>query len=375
MKRQLTGSKLQKRKSSFFQSKAFMAIMLSLVILFLVFLYLLMFTNVFSNHYSLYKIDVAEGSLFDASDDNNIYFLNDSTLKCVNKKGKVLWSALYSSSDMQLSAGGQFICLYNKKSATVLDKNQSPLYTIPESDFSIEKITCGNNALALYCSLENSQNKYIRIFSLNGTEIERLDLGTTSFLNFGFYGESDNLWYLSLDTSGVEPISHITTLMPSQQQTTGSYNIYDQLVTNISFYSTNIYVNTTSSLMVYDTFGDVFFEKMIYGSSLVDSIGTNDNITFAYSQKEDTSSSLSTVRLVSINGLDTLVLLPENVTNVALSQNKIYCFAKNIIYLYNYKGEFIDSIELDFEVTKVSKLSDGIILLKTSDGMYLYIIN
>ena len=74
---------------------------------------------------------------------------------------------------------------------------------------------------------QNAQ--YIRIFDTAGNEIDRMELPATQVLKMGFYGESDNFWYLTLDSSGVEVISTVTVTVPSQQKVIGIYDTYGSI--------------------------------------------------------------------------------------------------------------------------------------------------
>ena len=153
---------------------------------------------------------------------------------------------------------------------------------------------------------------------------------------------------------------------------TGLYEIYGQLVSNVNFLNSNVYVSTTSSLIAYDTFGEIFYEKMIYGSKLADSLTVKDDLILAYVPQTEISNGSSTLRLLSANGLDTLVLLPSGVEHVALSEKYVYCFTKDVIYLYNYNGQYEKSIELDFSISSFSKLYNGLILLRSEGDTYLF---
>ncbi|MBR6815893.1 MAG: hypothetical protein IKM60_00110 [Clostridia bacterium] len=347
------------------------AVLLAVLIL----LYMILFTGIFRKDNEMTKLDITETAEISTADGSTIYYLEGSTLHAINTSGKTLWTSKYSSGKMHLQAGEQIICLYNDTTATVLDNNKNPLFNIPGSDFTIEQVTCGRNTVAIQCSLPENKATYLRIFDNAGVELDRIEIATASLLDFGFFGESDNLWYLTLDTSGAEPICRIMTSMPAQQKLTGLYEVYGQLVSNVKFLGSNVYVNTTSSFIAYDTFGEIFFEKMIYGSRPADDLISGEDLIMAYIPSTDTSGNSSTLRLLSTGGLDTLVLLPSGIEHVALSEKNVYCFAKDVIYLYDYSGNFVKNIELDFEITDFAKLHDGLVLLHTEDAAHLFTLN
>lgn len=334
-------------------------------------IYVVFFTGLFRSKNYIYKINVSENASFSTRSSKELYYFDDSSLKAIDHKGSLLWTIKFTTGDMNLCAGANILCLYNSSTATVLDTNKNILFNVSKSDFKISKVSCGKNLLALYCTLSDSSNTYLRIFNFSGNEIDRIELSGNCFLDFGFYGESDNLWYMILDTTGVEPITKIITSIPSQQKSTGLYEIYDYLVSNVCFDNSNLFVNTTASLQVYDSIGNLFYEKMIYGNQLVDVLSNNDNIIFAYTPYSEYSSSSSTLRVLSLNGLDTLILLPSGVSDVALSSKCIYCFANDSIYLYNYKGEFSDTISLGFAVDSIEKVSSNFVILHSGGDTYM----
>ncbi len=372
MRKNRINRSLRKKESSFlYKNRIAIISVISLLVVFGV-LYLFLFTGLFKKDLNISKVNVSLDSPVYTSDGEYIYFLEDSTLKKIGKNGKIVWTSTFSSADMDLAVGTQVLCLYNKDTATVLDDNKTPLYTIPQSDFKINKVICGKNTVAVYSSLDNSTNSYIRIFNSTGSEIDRIELSNTYFLNYGFFGDSDNFWYMTLDTSGVEPITKITSILPSQHKTTGVYEIYNHLVSDVEFLNSNVYVNTTSSLQVYDTLGEVFFEKMIYGNKIMDVYQSKENIIFAYMPIQDQISSSSTIRVLSINGIDNTILLPTGIINTILSDKNIYCFTNDAIYLYNYKGEYISTTSLDFDVKSVERLSSNLVLIRSEKDSYLF---
>ena len=372
MKRRNKIRRMRGVENMFFSNQKALLLLGLLLLIILIALYLIFFTNIFRKGDTLTALGITENTDICTADGTLIYYLEGSTLYCINSSGDVIWTSKYSSGKMNLQVGNQIICLYNEDTATVLDCNKIPLFNIPASDFKINQVVCGKNTIAMLCSMPENNKKYLRIFDAAGTELDRIEITTTSFLDFGFFGESDNFWYMTLDTSGAEPISRITTTMPTQQKITGLYEIYGQLVSDVEFLNSNVYVSTTSSLIAYDTFGEIFYEQMIYGSNLADSLIVKDDLVLAFVSQSDIAGTFSTLRLLSANSLDTLVLLPSGIKYVALSEKYVYAFSDNVIYLYDYNGEFVKSIQLDFTLSSFEKIYDKLTLLRSEDTTYLF---
>lgn len=213
------------------------------------------------------------------------------------------------------------------------------------------------NSIALLCTLPEQSAQYLRIFDTSGKELDRIELAGSPVLKMGFYGEADNFWYLTLDSSGVEVVSTVTITVPSQQKLIGIYNIYGQLISDVTFFGSDLYLSDTTSLSVYNTFDQAKqSETFIYGTKLADSFATKDDLILAYVPVSSVDGNTYTVRLLSRKGLDTLIQLPSGISNFALSGKYIYCFSKDTVYLYAHTGEFVKSIPIEFELTSFRAL-------------------
>lgn len=342
------------------------------VVLVAVLIYIIFFTGLFHKTESFVPLGSTGTFEIAASDTRSIYHLQGSTLHKLDAKGKVLWSAQYTQTDLALAVGRDVICLYNKETATILDTAQNPLVNIPKSEFTIHQVVCGNNSVALLSTIEGSATEYIRVFNMEGIELHRYKVENTKVLKMGFFDESDNLWYLTLDVSGVAPISRIFTASPAQQNLTANYEIYGQLVSDACFWNTDIYISDTHALTAYDTFNTELSQTRIYGTKLIDTHYTKDDLFFAYVPVNNAENMLGTVRVISKNGSDTLIQLPSGIYHVALSDKYIYCFGENAIYLYHYDGKYAKGLTLDFSVASFQKLCDNLVLLRTDEDSFLY---
>ena len=122
---------------------------------------------------------------------------------------------------------------------------------------------------------------------------------------------------------------------------------------------------------VYNTFDQSKqSETLIYGTKLVDSHATSNDLFLAYAPVSSVDGSTYTIRLLSRSGLDTLIQLPSGISHFALSERYIYCFSKDSVYVYAHTGEFVKSIPVGFEITSFRKLCPGVVLLGGPDGLY-----
>ncbi len=342
------------------------------ILLFL--LFLLFYTDIFGKEDSFTALDLSESAEIDAYDEASIYYLKGTSLYRIDKNNEIVWTSKFSSDKLELAVGKKIVCLYNEQTATILDADKNPLFNIPSSDFIISEVVCGESSVALLSYIKGESTQYIRIFDMDGKEVDRVELPNTTVLKFGFYG-ADNLWYLTLDTTGVEPICRITTMSPTQQKITGLHEVYGQLVSDVCFFESDVYISDTNSLIAYDTFGEKIAEWLVYGSKQVDTYTTKDDLILAYVPTTSIDGSIYTVRILSCSGTDLSIQLPSGIEYFALSEKHVYCFSESIIYLYDYTGKFVKSITPDFSITSFRKLCDNLILLGGKQGLSLFALD
>ena len=172
-------------------------------------------------------------------------------------------------------------------------------------------------------------------------------------MNFDFYGDDDNLWMLTLVTSGVQPISRVTTVDPAQQALTGIIDLTDQLITDVFFTDDNIYLSGTTNVAYYDLFNEKQGDILIYGLKCIDHTQGADSVVLLYVPRQSDADYYSSLRILSKDNLDTTLQLPENVFSVVSSADKVYCFTKNELYTYKFDGEYLSTIEFDVPVSNV----------------------
>ena len=179
---------------------------------------------------------------------------------------------------------------------------------------------------------------------------------------------------ITLDTSGAYLLSNITTISPSQQKTTGLVSIADQLVADILFNGTDMIVSGTKYQTVYDIFGDTVSEELIYGQALEDTVINESGKYFlVYVPRKVTEEGFFyTARLLSLDGSDVLIQLPAGIHSISLSERNVYCFAENTVYIYDYSGKYIDKLSFEFDIEDTRKLSDTLLLMDTSSGVYVF---
>ena len=336
----------------------------------LVLLYLLIFTNVFRNKPEYPVIDAAEAGAV-AANDSGYYYMSGTTLRHVGFDGAEIWSSKFASGALSLSVSNSLICVYDTESANVFDTEKNLLFTIPSSNYRIESVSVSDNCIAMLTRLTSDDTiQYLRIFDATGVELNRIKLESTQILNYGLFGSDDNLWYLTLDATGVAPVSAITTQSPAQKKVMGIVTITDQLIEYVHYFGTDMYAIGTNDISCYDSFGHKTSDSLIYGMDCIDVCKTEDNILFVFAPRSDqTSEYHSTARVLSRSGIDTLVQLPDSITDVLVTTTRLYAISESAIYIYSLEGDYVDVITPEFKIEDVRRMTATSALLVTDSGI------
>ena len=339
-------------------------------------LYLALFTDVFHPLSQLHEVNVPASAEVAATQED-IYYQSGPTHNKIDVQGNPTWNYKFTGENLTVACSETLVCVYNESFANILDPDKNVRFTVPASDFTITDVRCGQALLALLCTLEgDTQNMYIRVFDEAGAEIYRETYANLTVQDFGLYGQTDNLWALTLDSSGVEPISRITTSSPSQNALTGTIEITDQLISDVFYIDAQLFVSGTTSLSSYDTFGNRQNSTLVYGLKCIDLASDGNNYTLVYTTRaaSDPGSAYSIRCLASTDDgpRDTFIQLPSNTIAVHTSISHIYCFLEDSVYVYQLTGEFAEEIPLDFTLTKTQKLSSNQVLLFAKGGSSYY---
>ena len=365
------------RKRFHFNRRFFFFTALGVLFIALVFVFLFLFTNLFGNKNTITPLNITAGSQVCASSDT-IYSLSGSTVTARNFSGTEKWSVPFSSSDLKLINSDTLVCVYNASSAIVLGADKTHMFSVDAVDVTIERAVCGKEHLALLVKSTTTEDEtevstyYIRIFDQQGTELDREEITNGTLLKFGFYGDADNLWFLTVDTSGVSPISRITTINPTQKTTTGRVELNGQLVTDV-FYPDNelCYLSGTTNLSYYDLFNTKQGDILIYGLECVDTTYNGNEFLLLYVPRNASEEGYTSLRILSIDSTDTTLQLPDDIFSVVGSGDEIYCFSKNQAIVFKVTGEYVSTIPFETPISNVQKLSDSQVLITTSQGLSL----
>lgn len=308
-----------------------------------------------------------------SANNSNIYYMNGNSLVCADLSGTELWTSKFTDTDLQVAASSELFCVYNAASANVFDVNKNILFSVPNSRYTIKDVKISDQAVVIYSSLTNNDtvSDCFRVFDKTGSEIDRIELDNSTLIDYGFFADS-KFWYMSLDTTGVRPISRVITHDPLQKKLTGTNQFSDELIDKVFFFSTEMYVSGTTSLSSFDTFGKKLNEWLVYGMQCMDVCATDSDLYVVYCPRGDVlQNSLSTARILTRSGTDTLIQLPSGITSVFAAPDGIYCFGNQGYYKYKLTGEFEAAVDLDYDFEKVERLTNQLLFLRNSKESYI----
>jgi len=291
-------------------------------------------------------------------------------------KGQKVWSLPVDGDEDQFSASETMISSFGKKQAQFFSFNKELLFAAAPDD-NIVSVRCGNEMAAILTSGqdENGQNRsYIYVYDMNGSNLSQIDMNEKQVIDFGIYGESDMLWTLSLDTSGVVPTTYILTFKMDGTMT-NSIEVNTQIVEKVFITGDSIFASGTNSLTAYSYFGEKKDDTLIYGWQPYDTSIQGAEIKMLYktrSDMEDTDT-LSSAKLLDTSLSEVMIYFPREIFSAMITQNGIYAFANDTIYVYNNQsGEVVRQTKLESPITNAKKVSDKYAVIWDATASYLY---
>ena len=334
---------------------------------------LFFFTDVLRGSASLHNLDRQISTTTEGSA-SGMVSLSDGTLTLCDYQGKEVWTYAGDASLDRLSVSDDVICTYSDTTATFYDYGKTPLFSA-SMETPISRTACGKEYVAVQVTQkqEAATNSFIYVYDLTGTQTGTIELPGKQVLDFGMYGTADSVWALSLDTSGVVPISYITTYK-ADGTTTGSISINTQLLEHVTVTDTQIFASGTNTLASFSYFGEAQDSTLIYGWRPYDQSVSASALKMLYVTRE--SGALDQSAIYNVKYLDEhlneiAIYFPEAVHYACVTQESIYAFANYNIYVYNNNGELQKTIEMDKPISAAKKISNQYAVVWDNETSYL----
>lgn len=310
------------------------------------------------------------------SNSNGLLYNQGNTLFYADKNGRIIWDQQLEMQDSSTAASDTLICNYAGKSLQVMKYDKTQLFST-NIDSEIIDVAVGNSMVAVLTQSANElaqMRSYISLFSTMGEQTgQQIDFSTRQVTDFGFFGENDMFWALSLDTSGVIPVSVISTYK-SDGSMTNNIQETTQIVESVYLTETAIFSSGTKFLTSYSYFGERQAEDAINGWEVAATLIAPQTCSLAYVPRSS-ESDIDVARVYSADLSYTQIRLPAGVFQVAVTAEKLYAFAPDTIYIYLIDGSPDKTIDLGYTITKVKQVSGSQAILWSNSESYIMDLN
>lgn len=290
---------------------------------------------------------------------NGIFYTDDDNLIFADYSSKQIWVKKMFAKDLKITASENMIAAYNTKTIQLFDMGGKQYFT-KELTGDIINAKCGAEKIAVISEVQTEEEglkKSLTVFDTKGETIDNIDLNDQNIIDMGFYGKDNKLWVLTLDSSGVIPISRIATYDPGQSMT-GIIDINGQLIEKLIIDENSIYASGTTNLYIYSIYGEKKDSILIYGWNFHGQFYTDKKPLFIYVPRIKTNKQFDSLRLIKTDNSDLTIKLPPDIIKATVYNNKIYCFSKTNLYKYSLEGKMEDQYPLPFSIDSVSKIYD-----------------
>ncbi len=308
---------------------------------------------------------------------NKIVYTDGKYLTCVNDSLQAEWTREMPAADLNYTASDTIVLATSDTMYWALDQNGVLLfYNTVEQGVVIESARAGLDMIAILVSQPQNDitATYIEVFNSKGERMfdDPLSVTGRNILDYGFDAQSDLLYLLELDVSGVAPVSRICTYRPGAEMLsmTGIKDLKDQLVSRVYLTGELIYAMGTNYLTTFKALKQNQ-NRLIYGWSVEDICTEGESPVFVYVQSDEMDTALSVARIIRSSGDEIKINLPPGVFSVLYTKEKIYCFASDRIFVYTVEGKYQRTHSLPFAATGVQKAMDGYAFISEGETVYL----
>lgn len=298
-----------------------------------------------------------------------IVYENGVDLMMCDYSGNSKWSIALPSADP---------AIYSSDSSIALAENNTAWFYSSEGKLTFEKTVEGKikrivlNAKSFAVFYEGTSGSHLLILKSTGEEVCTYDFENQVILDFGFYQSGEEIWILSLDTTGVTPLSRLTTYKPGISLT-GSLELKENLVDDIYIYGNRMYVFSTSWLTTYDLYGKSINSTLIYSWKFKDAVISSGKPYFVCTKRSD-DETLSLIKIISPGVSGTDINLPSGILGTAVYKGKIYCYSASAVYRYSLSGTLEQTRSLGETYEQVEYIKDHLLFSKNGE-VFSYPLN
>ncbi len=302
------------------------------------------------------------------ANESGVLFMEENTLYLRDQKGGAVWDLKLDTPDAKFSASPSLICTYAQANLQALSYTKEQLFSASAAANIIDA-RCGKSTIAVLTSATDEATQktfyYLTLFNSKG-QAGQVEYKARQVIDFGFTGDSDTLWSLSLDSSNVTPVSYITTYK-SDGSPVGSIENNTQIIERVKLTGDTIYASGTNNIFSYNFFGEKQNEALIYGWEPASASVTQTGFEAAYVPRR-AGASFESAKLFSTDLSETVMYLPQKTFGVAVTQNRFYAYTPNAVMTYQLSGSLEKTTKLEYTLTSAKQLSDTLVVAWDREG-------
>ncbi len=269
---------------------------------------------------------------------NGFIYLDGSTLRFCNTRGKQEWELALGGSDYDLAASTSLMAVYNGERVLLINRGGDVLME-ETVEGGIQEVVCGKSRALVLTSGESGQ--VIEQYNLLGDLVAELGVPNDSLIGFGSYG--DDLIWMHTRNEGPVPSGLILTYNGGQEQR-GSMNCGRMEASNVVSNGAYFFIVTEERVYCYTAAGVlVNFIDTTDWQVLDVAVGEQAQVLLR-SRGDGTQG-----RIVHLPSQRSFPFeLPEDCLGAALRSGKIYAVTERNLFTYNLGGKQTGQRKLSF---------------------------
>ena len=306
--------------------------------------------------------------------DEGVVVVDQRELISFDLKGREEFRVDLSEFDMQAYRNGNVTVVWDDNTAQIYNEEGVLILAkeIENDDVEILFGRTGTNYFAL-ATIEEGQYR-ARIYDYEANDITNMLFSYQSMLDLGFFGDSgDQLWALLLDSHGTIPITKVRTDHPGKSMT-GSITVLNQVCYGIMPLDNIVYVVGSKHIESYTYTGVEQSEVLVYGWTMQDYLVEGNKVSFLMgtNQSDEYQSPVSALWYIGADDSQFRLSLPTGIIKAYMSENDVYAFTSQGIYVYEIGKSDKNFQKFSFEIVDIPAVVSGkAIIIQSEENFYI----
>ena len=264
--------------------------------------------------------------------------------------------------------------IYSPNAVQIID---APFDIEPEGE--VIALRCGKAHVAA-CTRRPNGDETVTVYGLNGQQIYDFPFAAGRLVNFGFSEASGStLWLMELDTDSGSPRTTITTFDLDRMSSTGVITVSDQLVEDVFFTGSSVFIVGTDSLIRYSAAANrEIYRVQLYGYRVIDRSLTGESPVLLLMPRSSADlAGASSLRILTVSQKDVAgetavsVAVPDGIVGSHLVNGSLVLVTGGSLRLISNKGKLVETLSLPVGATASSEKLDEHHILMERSGEYV----